>query len=289
VLDRDDNPRISYYDETNRNLKYAAFDGTVWQAETVDAVNMVGQYTSLALDGSGNPHISYYDETTSGLRYALLDGSTWQVATVDSLNLVGQYTSLVLDGAGRPHISYYDETNRDLKYASFDGVRWQAGTVDNVNDVGAYSALALDRDGKPFISYYNATNADLQYASPVPTTTTTIGPTTTTTVVSGPSIDLMPAAVFQARFIATLWRLRIEGTDTTFTSTDSLITFQPASAVMLLPPLVKDNDTIIMFIYLMPRLLTGPLDIVEVTVTTGSEVVSEDLEIVLLPFFLEEG
>jgi hypothetical protein len=39
----------------------------------------------------------------------------------------------------------------------------------------------------------------------------------------------------------------------------------------------------------MPKLLTGPLDSVEVSVTTGSEVVSEDLGILLLPFFLEEG
>jgi hypothetical protein len=52
---------------------------------------------------------------------------------------------------------------------------------------------------------------------------------------------------------------------------------------------VVDDDTIEMFIYLMPRLLTGPLDSVEVTVTTGSEVVSADLGIVLLPIFLEEG
>jgi hypothetical protein len=52
---------------------------------------------------------------------------------------------------------------------------------------------------------------------------------------------------------------------------------------------VVDDDTILMFIYLMPRLLTGRLDSVEVTVTTGSEVVSDDLRILLLPFFLEEG
>ena len=101
--------------------------------------------------------------------------------------------------------------------------------------------------------------------------------------------SLRPSAVFQSRFIATLWWLRIEGTDTSFTSDDSAITFLPASAVMVLPPLVVDDDTILMFIYLMPRLLTGPLDSVEVTVTTGSEVVSEDLGILLLPFFLEEG
>ncbi len=54
-LTGDGNPHISYYDETNRDLKYTYFDGDEWQIETVDSVNNVGQYTSLALDGDGNP------------------------------------------------------------------------------------------------------------------------------------------------------------------------------------------------------------------------------------------
>ncbi len=67
VLDGEGNPHISYYDETNRDLKYAFFDGDAWQVETVDSVNMTGQYTSLVLDRSGNPRISYSDATISAL------------------------------------------------------------------------------------------------------------------------------------------------------------------------------------------------------------------------------
>ena len=213
----------------------------------------------------------------------------WNIETVDYISSVGSHTDLALDGEGNPRISYYDETNRDLKYASFDGIRWQTETVDRTNDVGAYTSLALDRYGRPFISYYNATNADLKCASPGPATTTTIGPSTTTTTASGPRIALLPSVVLQARFIATMWRLRIEGTGTGFTPDDSIITCRPAGAVMLLPPQVVDDDTILMFIYLMPRLLTGPIDSVEVTVTTGSESVSADLKLRRLPFFLEDG
>jgi len=43
-----------------------------------------------------------------------------------------------------------------------------------------------------------------------------------------------------------------------------------------------------MRIFIMPMWLTGAIDSVEVTVTTGSESASDDLEITLLPFFLEE-
>ncbi len=74
ALDGRGNAHISYYDETNRDLKYTYFDGDEWQIETVDSVNNVGQYTSLALDGSGNPHISYYDETNRNLKYTYFDG-----------------------------------------------------------------------------------------------------------------------------------------------------------------------------------------------------------------------
>ena len=98
ALDGRGNSHISYYDETNRDLKYTYFDGDEWEIETVDSVNNVGQYTSLALDGSGNPHISYYDATNSDLSYAYFDGNDWQVEIIDSVNNVGQYTSLALDG-----------------------------------------------------------------------------------------------------------------------------------------------------------------------------------------------
>jgi hypothetical protein len=161
----------------------------------VDSVNLVGKYSSLALDNDDKPRISYYDETNRDLRYAFLNGSSWQVETVDSVNLVGKYSSLALDSDDKPRISYYDATNRDLKYASFDGSSWQVETVEGTNSVGEYSFLVLDGSGDPRISYYDATNADLKYAFVVPTTTTTtaIGSSTTTssTTTTVPSICIL--------------------------------------------------------------------------------------------------
>ena len=49
-------------------LRFAFYEDG-WQAETVEATNKVGQYTSLALDSIGNPHISYWNETNRALQY----------------------------------------------------------------------------------------------------------------------------------------------------------------------------------------------------------------------------
>jgi hypothetical protein len=168
ALDSSGNPHISYYDYSNGDLKYAAWDGSSWQIETVDSGTSyqgVGLYPSLALDSSDNPHISYFDFTNGDLKYAAWDGSSWQIETVDSAGDVGLYTSLALDSSGNPHISYHDDTNGDLKYAAWDGSSWQIETVDSASSVGEYTSLALDSSGNPHISYYDRTNGDLKYAA----------------------------------------------------------------------------------------------------------------------------
>ncbi len=242
AFDSNGNPRISYYDETNKDLKYAAWDGTQWVITTVDGTNYkkgtqrgcnwdgdhgryqtssvdVGEYSSLALDSNGNPRISYYDETNEDLKYASWDGSKWVITTVDAsksdnddnsywgwgwgwggyhdsdytsyyhgTGKIGEYSSLALDSSGKPRISYHDEANEDLKYAVWDGSTWVISTVDGTNykkgtqrgcnwdgdyhkpqsksiKVGDYSSLALASNGNPRISYYDETNKDLKYAS----------------------------------------------------------------------------------------------------------------------------
>src|SRR3990172_6024806 len=48
ALDAQGNPRISYFDATNEDLKYASRAGGTWTIETVDATGFVGPFTSLA-------------------------------------------------------------------------------------------------------------------------------------------------------------------------------------------------------------------------------------------------
>ena len=165
---RTGSPRISYYDQTNRALKYASYNGASWTTQTV-ATGQVGTHTSLALYSDGSPGISYYDYPNHALKYSTYNGSTWIPQTVDSSATVGEHTSLVIDALGRPHIGYYDRTNGKLKYAAYNGTSWATQTVDTV---GTYElgtsrnniSLKLDLNGLPSIAYHSEVSEALKYA-----------------------------------------------------------------------------------------------------------------------------
>ncbi|MFA7694177.1 MAG: hypothetical protein WCX63_01450, partial [Methanoregula sp.] len=169
VLNFSDSPRISYFDKTHGDLKFASWDESSWKIETVDGASKinsdhpqkgrdsryteVGEYSSLVLEGNGNPRISYFDKTHGDLKFASWDGSSWKIETVDGASKinsdhpqkgrdsryteVGEYSSLTLDGNGTPKISYFDKTHGDLKFASWDGSSWKIETVDGASKINS--------------------------------------------------------------------------------------------------------------------------------------------------------
>lgn len=164
ALDSSGYPHISYYDDTNENLKYTNWTGANWDIQTVDSKGDVGEYSSLALDDMGYPHISYY--AGHHLKHANWTGSEWNIEKVDTNGYVGMYCSLALDSMGYPHISYYDNLASNLKYARWNGTAWNIETVDSDGAVGTYTSIAIDKNDQPHISYQDYDpDYDLKYVT----------------------------------------------------------------------------------------------------------------------------
>jgi hypothetical protein len=159
---------ISYYDQTNYALKFASYDGHLWNTQTVDT-GQVGAHCSLALLADGTPCITYYDYPNHALKYAVRDGLNWVPQIVDSSADVGEHTSLSIDRLGRPHVAYFDRTHGTLKYATCDGTLWTIQTVDTVGTYGFQTSrgnisLKLDAYDSPCIAYHDEANGTLKYA-----------------------------------------------------------------------------------------------------------------------------
>jgi hypothetical protein len=168
ALDAEGNPHISYlgrfYSSHSYDLKYAYYNGSSWQIETVDVDGSVGWYTSLALDSEGKPHISYVDYDTHDLKYIYHNGTSWTVPQV--VGSAGNTTSLVIDSSNNPHICYNDYSNYSyyLTCTHYNGSSWDEPEIVDPTYVD-YISLAIDGSNHLHVSYWASFPvADLKYA-----------------------------------------------------------------------------------------------------------------------------
>ena len=142
---------------------------------------------------------------------------------------------------------------------------------------------------------YTAGTTEGSYA--VTVTDTPNSATASVTVVVESGLTIVPATVPRSRWIVLPVLMTIEGEGTSFAPFSifngeySVVTFDPATSVLALPPLVLNAERIWQLILVMPSWLTGiwnESEIVTVTVTTGTEKVSGNLTIEMLPFLLDE-
>jgi hypothetical protein len=166
ALDPTGKPGVAYYNANNGDLRYAHFNGSIWQIETVDSRRTAGLYPSLAYGASGRPVIAYYHKTYNELRLASFSGSAWALTTVDGTGDVGRYASLAQNpGTGRWAIGYVDASAKRAKFAEQTNSSWTTRVIDTTTQGGAaYVSLVFDASNRPAMSYYDIRNADLKVA-----------------------------------------------------------------------------------------------------------------------------
>lgn len=160
---------ISYYDKTDRDLKYAHryWDGAgwTWDVQVLDPAGRTGRYTSLELDHSGHPRISYLDSEELELSYAVRDDAGWTITAVPNDYGMGRFGSMALDVGDNPHFaSFAQDPYGGLAYAHWDGAGWRSELVDPEEDAGWSTSIAVDNAGHPHISYTEEGDGVLRYA-----------------------------------------------------------------------------------------------------------------------------
>ncbi len=150
AIDSHDYPHISYFDYTNNCLKYARWNGSVWNISIVSNTEVLSS-TSIFLDSNDLPHIVYSKNygLYGQIYYSFWNQSSWEFKVVDN----GSYCSLVLDSNDIPHIIYND--NYKLKYGIWNGIGWDIQIVEDQAHVTFYPSIYLDSNDKPHISYYD--------------------------------------------------------------------------------------------------------------------------------------
>jgi len=156
---------ISYYDQTNGNLKLAKSTngGTNWGAPvTVSITGDVGRYTTVFTPDGTAVSIIYYDVTNGDLKLARSadGGSTWNFVTIDSTGNVGQYASAVPAAPGVAYVSYYDATKKYLKVAKTTdyGTTWSSTTVAATKDRDIrWTSIAVS-GSNVYVSYFDYAN-----------------------------------------------------------------------------------------------------------------------------------
>ncbi len=139
TLDSNQHPHLVYGNKTNTSLFYAAWNGSSWVLEEVDATGTTGRFPSITLDNNDYPHIAYDTENPvdgqanpdGSLNYALYNGTSWERTTIaSSPNQHWQHTAIALDSTQLPYIAFPNFGTGCFQLAQFNGSSWNIQDVD---------------------------------------------------------------------------------------------------------------------------------------------------------------
>ncbi len=142
AIDQNNMIHISYYDQSNVDLKYARGNSSEWTIETIDSDGEVGSSNSITVDQNGYPHISYNDYTNYDLKYAFCSPEI-EPFTAD-------FIADVTSGAPPLTVNFTDQSTGAISW------NWDFGDSNTSTDqnpshtyesVGSYTVMLTVSDG----------------------------------------------------------------------------------------------------------------------------------------------
>lgn len=120
ALDREQNPHITYMNESTPGVKYAVRKNGRWEVYGIQRLSAIGypDRNSIAVSDDGRPFIGYYDAGRGMLNVAYPDGQRWVIDPVDAGST--GYTSSIQIVNNQIWIAYADEGKGVLKVAHTD-------------------------------------------------------------------------------------------------------------------------------------------------------------------------
>jgi hypothetical protein len=117
AYDGSNNPAFSYYDAWNADLKFARFNASQWETDTVASTLSQGLYTNLFIDSAGEADILYYSKSTDDVFRATGSIGNWSVATL--VDDGGRHVFYARYGNSQRVFSYYQPSSGNLVVESF--------------------------------------------------------------------------------------------------------------------------------------------------------------------------
>lgn len=172
-MDRQDRPHISYYDETNGNLKYAYKTGSGWQHETVYETGDAGTFTNLVLDSNDHPMISFHDEDEGRIRMSWKSTGSWSSINIALTGGSHPCNRIALDSQDHFYVAYVlpESSDYKLRITYTDGSDLFLYYVqDGAGDIGLFS-MVMNGGDQPCLAYgypVDAEKSNLKYAVHTP-------------------------------------------------------------------------------------------------------------------------
>ncbi len=166
VLNKFNEPYITYYNRTNGNLMLATVTETGWEYQSPESLGNIGSSSKIVLDPTTQrPRIVYRDNDRNALKFTYFDGSKWVIIDVDTTGNVGNDVGITLDSKGMAHIVYQaflGNTNK-LMHAVQSGNNFFRYEVESGPGTGYFPTIAMLDGDFPVISYNDQTKHELRY------------------------------------------------------------------------------------------------------------------------------